>query len=91
MTRRAEAFEHSHQTKKAILTYKKILSITFSLPILKQYAKLRFKRGEYKTARDILMEFRDHQKDAHIAYMICETYLKEDKFEELLQYLGGFV
>lgn len=55
MTRRAEAFEHSHQTKKAISTYKKILSITFSLPILKQYAKLRFKRGEYKTAREILM------------------------------------
>lgn len=51
MSRRAEAFELSHQTKKAISTYKKILSITFSLPILKQYAKLRFKRGEYKTAR----------------------------------------
>ncbi len=51
MTRRAEAFEHSHQTKKAISTYKKILTIAFSLPILKQYAKLRFKRSEYKTAR----------------------------------------
>ena len=37
------------------------------------------------------MEYKDHQKDAHTAYMICETYLKEDKFENVLDYLGGFI
>ncbi len=71
MSRRAEAFDLSHQSKKAISTYKKILSIAFSLPILKKYAKLRFKRDEFKTARDILMEYKDHQNDAQTAYMIC--------------------
>jgi hypothetical protein len=58
---------------------------------LKQYAKLRFKRGEFKTARDILTEYEGHQKDPHVAYMICETFLKEDKFENLLEYLSGFI
>jgi hypothetical protein len=26
-----------------------------------------------------------------MAYMICETFLREDKFDDLLGYLGGFV
>jgi hypothetical protein len=51
MTKRAEAFEMSHQTKKAISTYKKILSITNSLPVVKKYAKLKFRRGEYSSSR----------------------------------------
>ncbi len=37
------------------------------------------------------MEYKDHQRDPHTAYMICETFLREDKFEELLDYLSGFV
>ena len=45
MTKRAECYECSHQNKKAISTYKKILLTTFSLPVLKKYAKLRFNRG----------------------------------------------
>lgn len=41
----------SHQTKKAICTYKKILSIAYSLPVLKKYAKLKFRREEYSSSR----------------------------------------
>lgn len=37
------------------------------------------------------MEFKDHQKDPHVAYMICETFLKDEKFEDLLDYISGFL
>lgn len=37
------------------------------------------------------MEYKDHQKDAHVAYMICETFLKDEKFEDLLEYISEFL
>lgn len=43
--KRAEAFELCGQDRKAITMYKRILKLTKSLPTIKRYAKLRFKRG----------------------------------------------
>ena len=47
IVRRAEAFELAGQLKKAIATYKRLLSISQSPDYIKKYAKLRFKKGDY--------------------------------------------
>ena len=55
--KRADAFELSNQDRKAITMYKRILKVTKSLAAIKKYAKIRFRRGEYERARDILMSY----------------------------------
>ena len=51
MIRRAEAFELAGQFKKAITTYKRLLTISNSPEYTKKYAKLRYKKGEYSHCR----------------------------------------
>lgn len=57
MERRAEAFELSGQSKKAIITYKKMLKIIKSEKVIKKFARLRFRRGEYAESRAVLQTF----------------------------------
>lgn len=45
MIRRAEAFELAGQSKKAVATYKRLLTISQSPEYVKKYAKIRYKRG----------------------------------------------
>lgn len=51
MVKRAEAFELGGQSKKAIATYKRLLGISQAPEYVKNYAKLRYRRGEFSSCR----------------------------------------
>ena len=45
MVRRAQAFELGGESKKAITTFKRLLTISQAPQYIKKYAKIRYKRG----------------------------------------------
>ena len=51
----------------------------------KKYAKLLFSKRAYGKAREILRLCPDAAGDTNIKYMICETLMKEKKYEELFK------
>ena len=88
MSRRAAAFEKAGEFRKAIATYRRLLRAANSPEWAKQYAKLRYRRGEYSLCRDILTGQKDFILDSSLVNLTCQTYLKEkvyDKAAELLE------
>ena len=82
MLRRAEAFELAGQSKKAIITYRRLMNIASSPEHAKKYAKLRFRRGEYALCREILEAQPGFLSNSNLINMACETYLKEHQYQK---------
>ena len=83
LRKRALAYERNGEHKKAVFMYYKILRINPSLNTIKDCAKLHCKLLQYDKAREVLAKATP--ADENIVYMICETYMKEGKYQEALE------
>lgn len=69
--------------------YYKLLKIGPDLNIIKDSARLHCRLGQFDKAREILRTA--PKEDINVVYMICETIMKERKYQELVDEINYVV